>query len=38
VLAAGDCRVKTLRQVSTAVGDGATAAFVAQRYLEEGEW
>jgi len=38
VLAAGDCRVKTLRQVSTAVGDGATAAFVAQKYLEDGEW
>jgi thioredoxin reductase (NADPH) len=38
VFAAGDCRVKTLRQVSTAVGDGATAAFVAQRYIEEGEW
>lgn len=38
VLAAGDCRAKVLRQVSTAVGDGATAAFVAQRYLEEGEW
>jgi len=38
VLAAGDCRVKFLRQVSTAVGDGATAAFAAQRYIEEGEW
>lgn len=38
VLAAGDCRAKILRQVSTAVGDGATAAFVAQRYVEEGEW
>ena len=36
VLAAGDCRSKLLRQVSTAVGDGATAAVVAQRYLEEG--
>jgi thioredoxin reductase (NADPH) len=38
VLAAGDCRAKVLRQVSTAVGDGATAAFVAQRYVEEGKW
>lgn len=38
VLAAGDCRAKTLRQVSTAVGDGATAAFVAYRYLEDGDW
>ncbi len=37
-LAAGDCRAKVLRQVSTAVGDGATAAFVAQGYVEEGEW
>jgi thioredoxin reductase (NADPH) len=38
LLAAGDCRAKVLRQVSTAVGDGATAAFVAQRYVEAGEW
>jgi len=38
VLAAGDCRAKILRQVSTAVGDGATAAFVAQRFVEDGKW
>ncbi|MFH1502636.1 MAG: thioredoxin-disulfide reductase [Candidatus Eisenbacteria bacterium] len=38
ILAAGDCRAKLLRQVSTAVGDGATAAYAAQRYLEDGEW
>ncbi len=38
VFAAGDCRSKTLRQVSTAVGDGATAAFVAYRFLEDGDW
>jgi thioredoxin reductase (NADPH) len=38
ILAAGDCRVKLLRQVSTAVGDGATAAFAAQKYVEDGEW
>ncbi len=38
ILAAGDCRAKRLRQVSTAVGDGATAAFMAQMYIEEGEW
>jgi thioredoxin reductase (NADPH) len=38
VLAAGDCRAKLLRQVSTAVGDGATAAFAAQLYLDDGEW
>jgi thioredoxin reductase (NADPH) len=34
VFAAGDIRSKALRQVSTAVGDGATAAFFAERYLE----
>jgi thioredoxin reductase (NADPH) len=38
LLAAGDCRVKSLRQVSTAVGDGATAAFTAYRYVVDGEW
>lgn len=38
ILAAGDCRAKLLRQVSTAVGDGATAAFAAQRYLDDGAW
>lgn len=32
--AAGDCRYKTLRQVSTAVGDGALAAHNAEKYLE----
>jgi len=35
VFAAGDCRAKTLRQVATAVGDGALAAFMAERYIEE---
>ena len=34
IFAAGDCRVTTLRQVATAVGDGALAAFEAQRYIE----
>jgi thioredoxin reductase (NADPH) len=34
VFAAGDVRVKTLRQITTAVGDGATAAYSAQHYLE----
>jgi thioredoxin reductase (NADPH) len=32
--AAGDCRKKSLRQFVTACGDGATAAFSAQRYIE----
>jgi thioredoxin reductase (NADPH) len=35
VFAAGDVRSKQLRQVTTAVGDGANAAFSAQRYLED---
>jgi thioredoxin reductase (NADPH) len=34
VFAAGDIRSKLLRQVSTAVGEGAAAAFAAERYLE----
>lgn len=37
IFAAGDCRKKLLRQVSTSVGDGATAAFAAEKYLEEAE-
>ena len=36
IFAAGDVRAKLLRQVSTAVGDGATAAFAAEKYLEKG--
>jgi len=35
VWAAGDVRSKTLRQISTAVGDGAVAAFQAERYIED---
>jgi thioredoxin reductase (NADPH) len=34
IFAAGDCRKKLLLQVATAVGDGATAAFAAEKYLE----
>lgn len=36
IFAAGDCRKKLLRQISTSIGDGATAAFAAEKYLEEG--
>ena len=34
VFAAGDCRVKSLRQVVTATADGAIAAVVAEKYIE----
>ena len=37
VFAAGDIRSKLLRQVATAVGEGATAAFAAEKYLENYE-
>ena len=35
VYAAGDCRVKDLRQVVTAASDGAIAAWQAARYIDE---
>ena len=35
VYAAGDIRKKNLRQVVTAAADGATAAFHAEKYIEE---
>ena len=35
LFACGDCTHKNLRQVVTACGDGAVAAFSAQSYLEE---
>ena len=35
IFACGDCIHKRLRQVVTACGDGATAAFSAQLYVEE---
>lgn len=37
VFAAGDIRVKSLRQVITAAADGAIAAMQAEKYLAEGE-
>lgn len=38
IYAVGDCRDKTLRQVATAVGDGAIAGFMAEKYVEELEY
>ncbi|MDD2523512.1 MAG: thioredoxin-disulfide reductase [Endomicrobiia bacterium] len=35
IFACGDIRKKLLRQVVTAVGDGATASVAAQHYIEE---
>lgn len=35
IFAAGDCRTTVLKQVSTAVGDGAVAAIMAEKYIEE---
>jgi thioredoxin reductase (NADPH) len=34
IFAAGDVRQKLVRQISAAVGDGATAAIAAQQYIE----
>ena len=34
VYAAGDCRTKTVRQLTTAAGDGAAAALAAYHYIE----
>jgi len=34
IFAAGDCRKQLLRQITTAVGDGSTAAFAVEKYLE----
>jgi thioredoxin reductase (NADPH) len=38
VFAAGDCRSKTFKQVATAVGEGAAAAFSAQEYINGGPY
>ena len=35
IFVAGDCRTKSVRQVATAVSDGATAALAACRFLDE---
>jgi thioredoxin reductase (NADPH) len=37
IFAAGDCRQSPLKQVTTAVGEGALAAFMAQKYLSDME-
>lgn len=34
IFTAGDCRVKQVRQIATAVADGATAALAACRYID----
>ncbi|MBQ3870054.1 MAG: FAD-dependent oxidoreductase [Clostridia bacterium] len=34
IFAAGDCRTKSVRQITTAASDGATAALAACRYIE----
>ena len=34
IFVAGDCRSKTIRQLTTAVGDGAVASLAACRYLD----
>jgi len=34
MFAAGDCRKKLVRQIATAVGDGATVACAVEKYLE----
>lgn len=34
VFAAGDCRKKTIRQITTAVADGAAASLAACRYID----
>ena len=35
VFAAGDCRSKGVRQLTTAVGDGAVAGLAACRWVDE---
>ena len=35
VFVAGDCRTKSIRQIATAIADGATAALAACRYIDK---
>ncbi|SHJ19105.1 thioredoxin reductase (NADPH) [Malonomonas rubra DSM 5091] len=35
IYAAGDCRTTVLKQVSTAVGDGAVAAIMAEKHIDD---
>ncbi|MEW6600638.1 MAG: FAD-dependent oxidoreductase, partial [Nitrospirota bacterium] len=35
IFAAGDVRAKPLKQIATAVGDGAIAGVSAEKYIEE---
>ena len=35
IFAAGDCRTKEIRQLTTAAADGSVAALAACRYIEE---
>ena len=38
ILAAGDVRAESARQLVTSAGDGATAALAAVGYLRDGRW
>jgi thioredoxin reductase (NADPH) len=38
IFVAGDARTKQVRQVATAVGDGASVVSSIDRYLTTGEW
>src|SRR5262249_3068626 len=38
IVAAGDVRCESSRQLISAAGDGATAALAAVRYLQSGQW
>ena len=38
ILAAGDVRAESVRQLVTAAGDGATAALTAVQHLRDERW